>query len=169
MKCGGIGMGEHSGVGRWHGATVGLVAGLAAGPTVAQMQEPAETAMFPAVTIMGKYTVRVNAVTFHGSDFNAFKDGGAEGRRCGALVQLYDVDGNVVASERVQVGPRESAGVEVSGAEIGLAPDERLTVHGAIGIARKRCARTMTGSLEISDTATGEVIVVVPATKPLDQ
>lgn len=142
--------------------------GVVAAPGLAEAQFPGPTVQFPPFTVSGSQTVRVSAASFHGSDFNAASPGG-QGYRCSTLVQLYDETGEVVAASQMMVGPREARSMTVAGAELGLGPDDLMTVHGALGVAPPVCGRTMTGSLEIIDSVTGKVELLIPARGPITE
>lgn len=152
------------------GASLGLLAGVAAAPIGAGAGAPEELvfARFAPATLAGEQTIRINVASFHGSDFNAAKTGnGDEGLVCKTLVQLYDEVGNVLLSDVLQVGAREGAQVTASAGELGIGPAERSLVHAGVGTPQSWCAQQMTGSLEIVDTTTGKVEIVVPPSRAL--
>lgn len=142
---------------KWKSTSVGVAVALAGTTGAAQAAEP--IGRFPAVGITAAQTARLTVSRFHGSDFNAAKN---LSKQCGAGLRLYDAAGAVLAQAQVDLtGAAKTEFIELDGSTLGLAPGDRAVVRGET-LIQKKCAKEASGSLEIYDTATGEVAIVVP-------
>ncbi len=144
------------------GTGLGVAAALVGGAAGAEAAEP--FGRFAAVGLTADQTMRLTVSRFHGSDFNAAKNLSKE---CGAVLRLYDAAGDVAAQGPIDLtGAAKSGHIELDGSTLGLAPGARAAVRGEI-LVQKKCAKETTGSLEIYDTATGKVEIVVPPSATL--
>ena len=145
------------------GATLTGAALLGAGPQHAQETVQARSTEFPFATLRSTQRMRLNVANVTANPPNDTPP------PCRVLFRLFDSEGRVVATATSMLESGKTAQITADSPDTVNPPDTTPAripgMRGQLLVREGRCSDAVLGSMEIIDTASGEVrAVIAPAT-----